>query len=213
MAWSLDTDTVKELIQFSIENSGPRKHHITRLAMYKNLSGKLAEHDDATKRCLSISKSGPFGRLLGLIKSSYEDANFPEYNILDLSRFRNYDFCVSDQVFEHIEGNPFKAFQETVNVLKPGGILCHTTCFINPIHGVPKDFWRFTPDALRLLATESGADVLEVGAWGNREAWGLIDLGFRFAKLPIDEAHPLHKLALRNDPKWPIVTWVLARKR
>jgi hypothetical protein len=37
-------------------------------------------------------------------------------------------------------------------VLRPGGLVCHTTWFIDPTHAAPKDLWRFTPDALRLLA-------------------------------------------------------------
>jgi hypothetical protein len=213
MNWSLDIETIKELVDHSIRNGGASKHHITRLAMYKALSGKWKDLDHKTKRCLAISKSSSLGRLLGLSEVAYQEANYPEVNVLDLSSFKDFDFCVSDQVFEHIEGNPFAAFQQTVNVLKTGGLLCHTTCLINPIHGVPKDFWRFTPDALKLLATESGCDLVEVGSWGNREAWGLVELGFRFRKLPVDEEHPLHKLAMRNEPKWPIVTWVLARKR
>lgn len=56
-----------------------------------------------------------------------------------------FDFCISDQVLENIEGNPFKAFSETARVVKKGGRVCHITCFINGIHGAPNDFWRYTP--------------------------------------------------------------------
>ncbi len=34
------------------------------------------------------------------------------------------------------------------------------------LHGYPKDFWRFSPDALRLL-TEPYSEVLEADGWGN----------------------------------------------
>ena len=51
-----------------------------------------------------------------------------------------------------------------------------------------------------------------------REA-GLIELGrslervgLRYEKLPAAKWHPLTKLAIRDDPEWPIVTWIIARK-
>jgi SAM-dependent methyltransferase len=181
--------------------------------MYRSLRGKLQEDDSSEKTCLAISDSVWFGNILGLAKCKYTSAIYPEQNILRLP-YRNdtFDFVISDQVFEHIEGDPFVAFKETARVLRAGGILCHTTCFINEIHGVPKDFWRFTPDALALLSRSAQCNVLEIGSWGNREAWALINAGFRFSKIPDDETHPLYRLAIRNEPAWPIVTWVIARK-
>lgn len=213
--FAFSDSTIKELIAHALKNaSGPNDWHITRTAMYKALRGKFAAHDSESKNCLAISNSGWFGKILGLTKVKYTLANYPEENIINLSfQDQSFDFVVSDQVFEHIEGNPFVAFAETARVAKPGGLICHTTCFINEIHGVPKDFWRFTPDALALLATSSGCDVVETGSWGNREAWALIHAGFRMAKIPEDETHPLYRLATRNEKEWPIVTWVIAKKR
>jgi SAM-dependent methyltransferase len=208
----LDTSTIKELIAFSLENE-KASFHITRHYMYKRLKGALAKEDGPEKTCLAISHSTMLGRILGLHRCDYREANYPETNILSLPfGAEQFDFCVSDQVFEHIEGDPFDAFAETVRVLKPGGIVCHTTCMINPVHGVPKDFWRYTPDALRLIAEKSGCRVIEAAGWGNREAWAVIELGFRFAPIPDDERHPLHRVAVKNEEHWPISTWVLAEK-
>lgn len=67
-------------------------------------------------------------------------------------------------------------------MVRPGAFVVHTTCFINPIHGAPNDYWRFTPHALRLLFADAAT-------------W-----------------HPPHRAAIRNDPEWPIVTWIVARK-
>jgi hypothetical protein len=113
---------------------------------------------------------------------------------------------------DHLPYRTRPAFRETIRVVKPGGWVCHTTCFINPIHGFPKDFWRFTPDALRLLAEDAGCIEIEVGGWGNRDAWALEAAGFRYTRLPQDEAHPLFSLAMKNDPNWPIHVWVTAQK-
>jgi hypothetical protein len=209
----LNQETIKSLINYSLAGCEHSEHHITRFAMYKCLAGKWAKHAGANKSCLSISNSAHLGRILGLSDALYDEVSYPSGNILNLSSYRNYDFCVSDQVLEHVEGNPFEAFQQSVDALKPGGLVCHTTCFINPIHGVPKDFWRFTPDALSLLAQSCNCEEIETSSWGNREAWDFIELGYRFAKLPKHPSHPLTQLALRNEPEWPIVTWVLAKKR
>ena len=56
-------------------------------------------------------------------------------------------------------------------------------------------------------------DVVEVGGWGNRMVWVVEALGLRFQPVPHDARHPLHKLAVFDEPAWPVVTWVIARKR
>jgi hypothetical protein len=40
----------------------------------------------------------------------------------------------------------------------------------------------------------------------------LINLGSHDSD-PEDESHPLYKLAMRNERAWPIVTWIIARRR
>jgi SAM-dependent methyltransferase len=204
--------TIKDLIRASLER-GPRRYHITRLYMYRALKDSFAPHDSAEKTCLSISHSVDLCKLLGLQHCRIVEANHPEHDFRALRQdSESVDFCVSDQVLEHVEGSPFTAFRESARVLRPGGFICHTTCFINPIHAAPKDFWRFTPDALRLLAEDAGCRVVEVNGWGNREAWALVDLGFRFDAIPEEETNPVFKIAMRNDPECPIVTWVIAQK-
>lgn len=215
MQYGLRPETIKELISYSLKAKPAKKEdwHITRLAMYRALRDKFSPMDSSERKCLAISNSVWFGKILGLKTAQFTPADYPEYNILNLPfPDESFDFVISDQVLEHVEGDPFTAFRETVRLLKKGGTLCHTTCFINEIHGVPKDFWRYTPDALRLLAKTSECEIVEVGSWGNREAWALIEAGFRFSKIPNDENHPIFKIATRNEPKWPIVTWIIARK-
>lgn len=212
MYFGVDDKFLKELITFCYK-SGKKTHHITRLYMYKALSNKLAHVDFKARKCLALSSSIPLGQILGLKNCLFDEANFPEYDILNLSHESGYyDFCVSDQVLEHIVGDPFVAFKETVRVVKKGGFVCHTTCFTNPIHKIPHDLWRFAPDALKLLAETSGCRIVEVGGWGNQEFWTLDRLGVRMDGVPDDPENPIYKLAMRNDPSWPVVTWVIAEK-
>lgn len=189
-----------------------RGPHITRYAMYARLRAIGPTLPKREGRVLSIGDSTNLVDLLDLRATEVVEANYPEHNILSL-RFENdaFDFVLSDQVLEHVEGSPQQAIDECHRVLRPGGIAVHTTCFINPVHGSPGDFWRFTPDALALLH-RGWSERLEASGWGNFEAWKFIRTGLRVAGIPHAKWHPLHRLATRNDPLWPIVTWVIARK-
>ncbi len=215
MFGSLSTEKQKELIKFALERdtTSVRRWHCTRLYMYKQLSNSLSDKDSTQKNCLCVSKSKPFAKLLGLKKSKLKEADYPEYDITDLPfDDGTFDFCVSDQVLEHVEGNPFAATQECLRVVKPGGIVVHTSCLINPVHAVPKDFWRFTPDALVLLHNSDGGEVIECSGWGNKEIWDYIALGFRWKKIPEDKDNPIYQLAMKQDKDWLIVTWIVYRK-
>lgn len=190
----------------------PRGPHITRYYMYERLMALGARLPIKEGRVLSISHSANLVDLLGVKPTEIVDANYPDHNILSLGFADNsFDFVLSDQVFEHIEGNPQQAVDECYRILRPGGIAIHTTCFINPVHGVPKDFWRFTPDALTLLH-KKWSSIIESDGWGNFDVWSVINIGLRWEGVPHAKWHPFHRLAVKNDPLWPITTWVLARK-
>lgn len=161
---------------------------------------------------VSISHSENLADLVGLQASEIVSADYPEHNFLSLAfNDESFDYILSDQVLEHIEGNPQQAIDESYRILRPGGIAIHTTCFINPIHGLPNDFWRFSPYALSLLHS-NWREVIEVGGWGNFQVWSIVQDGIRFSKIPHAKWHPLHKLAVKNDPLWPISTWIVSKK-
>jgi SAM-dependent methyltransferase len=189
-----------------------RGAHVTRYYMYEHfrtLSGRIP---CKSGRALSISHSANLLSLLDITADEIVDADYPDYNMLNLPfESGGFDFIVSDQVLEHLEGNPQQAIDECYRLLRPGGIAVHTTCFMVPIHGYPRDYWRYTPDALRLLHSNY-ASILDVGGWGNMRVWELRKDEVRYIKIPHARWHPLHKLATRNEPEWPIVTWIIAQK-
>ena len=189
-----------------------RGPHITRYYMYDRLRSISSKLPNKNGRVLSISHSENLADLVGLEPSESVSADYPEHNLLSLA-FENesFDYVLSNQVLEHIEGNPQQAIDESYRVLRPGGIAIHTTCFIIPVHGAPKDFWRFTPEALSLLHS-NWREVIEVGGWGNFQVWSVVQDGIRSTGVPHAHWHPLHKLAVKNDPLWPIVTWIAAKK-
>ena len=206
-------DLLTALLRFAYDGPGGRRWQITRLCMYRTLSDRLAALDGPEQSCMCISSSQTLARIAGLRQAKLEVANYPDVNLIDLPYpDGRFDFLVSDQVLEHVEGDPFRAVAESLRVLRPGGQAIHTTCFVNEVHGSPNDFWRFTPQALELLGTSAGGEVVLSGGWGNRAALTLIGLGFRMVPIPEDPANPLYQLAMRNEPDFPIVTWVILRK-
>src|SRR5882672_10130836 len=172
-----------------------RGPHVTRYFMYGRLKSIAPLLPRRTGRILSISHSANLADLLGLQPTETVEANYPDHDMLSL-KFPDgsFDFVLSDQVLEHVEGNPQQAIDECHRVLKPGGIAVHTTCFINPVHGSPNDFWRFTPEALCLLH-RSWPKVIEHGGWGNFDVWSIAEDGLRFEGVPHARWHPLHRVA------------------
>jgi SAM-dependent methyltransferase len=208
-------DFVKRLIEHTLELSpAPRRWHITRYAMYQGLEGRLAEYDDPEKVMLSVSRSHRLGRIMGLGRVKVERASYPDRDIghLDDVPAESVDFVIADQVLEHVEAGPFAAFSESRRVVRPGGLVVFTTCLMNEVHQAPMDFWRFTPHGLRRLAEHHDLEVLDLGAWGNREASTFIFYGFRKVLVPEEEGHPVFELTRRNEDRHPIVTWLIARR-
>ena len=187
-----------------------RGEHLTRYSMYRHLRNIALPNKRGT--VLSISHSGHLCEIVGINPTQLVEANYPEHNFLKLNfPDESFDFVVSDQVLEHVEGDPQSAVDESYRVLRPGGIALHTTCFINPIHAAPNDYWRFSPQALRLLSAKFSR-VIDCAGWGNLDAWLWMRQGLRFDGVPHAKWHPLHRVATKNDPEWPIVTWIVAQK-
>jgi len=189
-----------------------RGPHVTRYSMYQHLRDVGATLSSREGDVLSISQSEKLCDVLNIKPRSLVKANYPAHNFLSLQfPDESFDFVFSDQVLEHVAGDPQQAIDESWRVLRPRGIALHTTCFINPIHGAPSDYWRFTPEALRLLGKKF-SKIVDCEGWGNFEAWLLIREGLRFDGIPHAKWHPLHRIATKNDPKWPIVTWIVLQK-
>ena len=110
LPFGLPDPMLRAITRASLEGTEVGAHHLTRFAMYKALGGALAAHDGPGRRCLAISSSSRLVRLLGLKSVRIAAANYPEHSLLAL-KFRDatFDFCVSDQVLEHVAGDPFQA--------------------------------------------------------------------------------------------------------
>lgn len=180
--------------------------------MYQSLGEHCGDALQTASRVFSVSGSQELCRVLGADPAAVEDAQFPDVDLLDLTApDSSFDALVADQVLEHVAGPPERAISESFRVVKPGGLVVHTTCFMNPVHAAPSDYWRFTPEALELLAKRHG-EVLYAGGWGNQVAVFLAAVGLKREPVPVNPRHPLHRIAIRPSSAWPIVTWIVARR-
>jgi SAM-dependent methyltransferase len=189
----------------------PTGDHVTRFWYYRHLLRYQAERP-ADARAVVVSGSERLAEIFGYSGVQILSIDYPEFDLLNLNFPDNtFDALFADQVIEHVAGDPFRALAESFRVVKPGGFVVHATVFVYPVHNCPVDCWRFSPTGLRLLVEPHG-EIIEAGGWGNFWVWPYFKLGLLDIPIPIARWHPLHRLATRNDPQWPIVTWVIARK-
>jgi SAM-dependent methyltransferase len=113
----------------------------------------------------------------------------------------SFDCVICTEVLEHCP-NPGAVLGEIRRVLKPGGRLFLTTPFIAPLHEMPYDFYRYTPSALRELASRQGLAVNSLEPRGEYLAVALRILQMPWTKLwhrlsrltGIELFHPLNPL-------------------
>lgn len=145
-------------------------HQYTRCALYLSHMS-FVEHAVGRGRGVDVSAiefGGSNGFVAGLFEGcDYQIApNAPEVDVQDLGRYPSdsYDFVVLDEILEHVE-RPWLAIDEVRRILKPGGCLIISTPFMIAEHRMPRDYWRFTKDGLRVLLRDFS--VVEAHSWGN----------------------------------------------
>jgi SAM-dependent methyltransferase len=182
-----------------------------RHAMYTRLREIGTTLPNRSGSVLSISHSTNLISLMGLKATSVTEANYPDVNILNLPYpDESFDFVLSDQVYEHIEGNPQQATDECLRVLKPGGIMVHTTCFNMGYHG-PGDYWRYTPEGLAYLC-RNASRVIEASGWGHPFVFLFTFFGFVWEPAPAAKWHPMNWAATVRRASYDYVVWVVAQK-
>ena len=185
--------------------------HLTRFFMYKRIMSCLEE--PVRGELLGISGIKNFLPLFNRESTKITEVWYPDVDMQNLPFNESaFDFVISDQVIEHLN-NPQKAIDESHRVLRKGGIAIHTTCFMNYIHPSPEDFWRFSPEALRYLCKDF-SEILQCEGWGNRIALFLCFTTdkFRYMSIPENKLSLRWRIATLNEKRYPIVTWIVARK-
>jgi SAM-dependent methyltransferase len=184
--------------------------HLTRYAMYQDIGRALG--GPIGGRVLGVSGMDKFRPLIDPSADMLE-TTYPEFDLLALPfPGESFDAVITDQVLEHL-ADPRRAVREANRVLRPGGLAVHTTCFLNPVHPSPRDYFRFSLDGLQALCPPN-AQIVRCQAWGNRVALVLLLLRDRTRFIDIPEGSRVRRwLATWNEAKYPIVTWIVMRKR
>jgi SAM-dependent methyltransferase len=129
---------------------------------------RLQKHFANTLRKLGVTSGrvgelgGPFNSFARMMPtfefqylSLYPVAGRSDVLVADITQCdylepEQFDVIFSVSVLEHV-AKPWLAAEQMVRLLKPGGIMFHSAPFSYFYHGAPADFWRYTPDAMRLL--------------------------------------------------------------
>ncbi len=182
---------------------------LTRYFMYRRIAKALPNKIGG--KILSIGDLDELGFMVDKTRSETIETSYPDVDIQRLPYPDGmFDAVISDQVLEHVK-DPVRAINESYRVLKKGGVAIHTTCFINQFHPSPRDFWRFSPDALRFLC-RNFSEIVQCEGWGNWAAVMVCFLGDRFRNMHIPERGLRHMLATKNQSRYPISTWIVGRK-
>jgi SAM-dependent methyltransferase len=136
----------------------------------------------------------------------------PDYPSVDIQNMpyedNSFDFVIADQVLEHVK-KPWIAVEEVKRVLKLGGIAILTSALMFPVHGVPEDYWRFTPEGLKVLC-ESFSNIISCSGTGN------LDFAITCFKgaggKQVKPGTDIEKRAMVCDDKHLVSVWIVAIK-
>lgn len=109
--------------------------------------------------CLQIGVKEHIGQKFGSNWVSVDKYDYREfidfnYDVHDLEfEDESFDAIVCWSILEHIP-YPQQALAELHRVLRPNGEIWVQLPFLYPYHEAPKDYWRVTPDGLRVWMSE-----------------------------------------------------------
>ena len=98
------------------------------------------------------------------------------------SLLRTFHIIFCSQVFEHV-AQPHVAATSLAALLAPGGYLIWTAPFMEPTHGVPFDYFRFTIGGASKLFIDAGLSIVATEKSGNSEVTSAYLLGFACSEL------------------------------
>jgi hypothetical protein len=178
-----------------------------RANMYATIRQRLFDNPLSGEGC-------EFGGSNGVIQSycpnvRWESRDHPPYDVQSAETWdRMWDVVVMDQILEHVP-RPWKAFEHLSRCTRKFAII--TVPFSIEIHPCPGDWWRMTPDTIRLLANEFSE--IEIGTWGSPivSYWYST---YRTTEALIDcvPEQRWREVLEQNDPNCPFVIWALLRK-
>lgn len=192
----------------------PYRNKFSRYGMYTKIENTLRSLDLKPGKCLLIGDTlkgkGANPTITDMLPVSIIDApDYPEVDMQSMPYRDNiYDYFVSDQVLEHVR-KPWLGVAEARRVLKPGGLAIVTSALMFPQHGVPYDYFRFTPAGLKVLF-EDFSKIHSCAGNGNKQF--LKDLFVDNIAGQVKPGTSGAKRALVCDNKYLVSVWIIAEK-
>ena len=187
---------------FQVEATGPSDQW-QRVILNQEIQRFIASLAPQSLTAAEISGSTH----VGTPWKSHTSLNYPEFDLCaPVPEAMKFDVVICEQVLEHV-ADPFAAASNLRALTRSGGHVIVSTPFLIKVHELPlygmPDYWRFTPRGLRRLLEHGGLELLEVGAWGNRDCVrGNLDRWPAYRRW-----HSLH-----NEPDLAVQVWAFARK-
>jgi len=200
---------------------GSKRYKFSRYAMYTAIENAINKLDLTKGKCLLVGDSlkGKGDASVIIKNTAIVDMlpakceilapTYPDVDIMDMPYDDNeFEYVIADQVLEHVR-KPWIAVEEVRRVLKPGGLAILTSALLFYIHGVPNDYWRFTPDGLKVLC-ENFSYIHECGGTGNLK-FAIDVLSGNGGKKVVPNT-PIEKRALACDNKNIVSVWIIGEK-
>ena len=174
----------------------------TRVVMIRESKKLIEELNPRQLNVLEIS--GNTWRTFGF--ASYRSVDYPQYDICKNVLTERFTLIIAEQVFEHV-AHPHLAVNNIYAMLEKGGCFYISVPFMYPVHEAPQDCARWTETGLRHLLTGGGfpEEKIVTQSWGNR---GVVQRLLKGGSLTYNR----YFHSLRNEPKFPVVVWGVARK-
>ncbi len=181
---------------------GYRDEQWIRVAMAAETRQLIEAIDDDSHQVLEISGKVWEGYFP---EERYQQLHYPDIDICKETTDTAFDLIVLEQVLEHVL-QPRHALSNIAASLNPGGHVLVTTPFMVRFHGFPLDCSRWTEIGMRQLLIDAGFEDenIHTGSWGNKSCM--------LSNLHVWQRYNPYIHSLKNDPRYPLMVWALARK-
>ncbi|HEX3681784.1 MAG TPA: methyltransferase domain-containing protein [Bryobacteraceae bacterium] len=202
ITWARTHPALKERLRRALRAIGYDTSDWMRVVMYRSCFAFIADLGPERLDALEISAGPHWAREFRF--RSYTATGYPNFDICAQTLPARFDLIIADQVFEHLRW-PYRAAQNVLAMLRPGGYFVITVPFLVRIHPSPIDCSRWSEEGLRYFLIECGFDDtgITTGSWGNRACLK--------ANLTTWRKRGLFG-SLTNEPDVPLVVWAFAQR-